>query len=99
MTIGCREWSSSPKTIEKMRALSKKEAEKLKTMRPGRRSVVRAEIEAMEAGTHLLLEREDWAPRTQSPVTMVRKVCEKMKREYRCEMLIDRSGWLIERIS
>ncbi len=82
-----------------MRTLNAKEAEKLKTRGPGRRTRVRAEIEAMAVGGHLLLERADWTQKTRSPKTMVRDVGRAMRREYACEMLIDSSGWLITRLS
>jgi hypothetical protein len=81
-----------------MRILTRKEAEKLKTKGPGRRSRVRAEIEALEVGVCLLLERSDWTQATRSPKTLVRDIEGKMGREYRCELLIDGSGWLVERL-
>ncbi len=84
---------------KEMRTLNAKEAEKLKTKGPGRRTRVRAEVEAMEVGGHLLLERADWTQKTRSPKTMVREVSLAMRREYVCEMLIDSSGWLITRLS
>lgn len=84
---------------KEMRTLNTKEAEKLKTKGPGRRTRVRAEVEAMEVGGHLLLERADWTQKTRSPKTMVREVSVAMRREYVCEMLIDSSGWLITRLS
>lgn len=81
-----------------MRRISKKEAEKLRTRLEGKRSLVRAEIESLNAGEVMLLERADWKQATHSPKGMVRQVEAKLKRKYTCAMLIDKSGWLIERL-
>ena len=81
-----------------MRPLTKKEAEKLKTMRSGPRSRVRAEIEAMQVGDVMLLGKEEWTRATQVPNHMVRQIEAALKRKYTCERVIDGSGWVIERV-
>lgn len=81
-----------------MKTISRKEAEKLKTMLDGSRSRVRAEVEAMEVGEIKLLGKEEWTRPTQTPKVMVRQVEARQRRKYRCERLIDGSGWLIERL-
>lgn len=81
-----------------MRRISKKEAEKLKTQVNGKRSRVRAEIESLEVGEIMLLERKDWTQPTHSPTRMVKQVETAMKRKYTCARLIDGTGWLIERL-
>ena len=77
--------------------MSKKEASQMKTSKNRYRSVVRAEIEAMEVGQVMLLERAEWTRKSQSPTTLVLDICRSTKRTYTCERLIDNSGWLIER--
>ncbi len=81
-----------------MKSISKKEAEKMRTMLAGRRSPVRAEVEAMEQGEIKLLSRDEWTRPTQSPNAMVRQVEQRLGRKYSCERVIDGSGWLIERL-
>ncbi len=82
-----------------MRIISKKEAALLKTAQDGRRSRVRAEIEAMEVGQYMLLDRESWTRKTQAPYHMVRQIEQQLRREYTCALLTDKSGWLIERVA
>jgi hypothetical protein len=81
-----------------MRLVSKKEAEKLRTMKNGNRSRVRAEMEAMDVGQTMVLDRTEWTRKTQVPSAVLRQIEAALKRKYRCEMLIDRSGWVIERL-
>jgi hypothetical protein len=81
-----------------MKIISRKEAAKLKTTRSGNRSRVRAEVEAMEVGQILLLDKESWTRKTQAPNIMVRQIEGQLKRKYTCERVIDGSGWLIERL-
>ncbi|MCF8258136.1 MAG: hypothetical protein K9J06_11305 [Flavobacteriales bacterium] len=80
-----------------MRRISKKEAEKLKTQLGGKRSRVRAEIESLEVGDIMLLERQDWTQATHTPTRMVQRVEIALKRKYTCGRLIDGTGWVIER--
>ncbi len=81
-----------------MKTISRKEAEKLKTMLDGSRSRVRAEVEAMEVGEIKLLSKAEWTRPAQTPKVMVRQVEARQRRKYSCERLIDGSGWLIERL-
>jgi hypothetical protein len=82
-----------------MRIITKKEAAQMKTARNGKRSRVRAEVEAMEVGQILLLDKESWTRKTQVPNAMVRQIEQQLKREYTCARVIDGSGWLIERVA
>ncbi len=81
-----------------MRTLSKKEMEKLTTVRKGHRSRARAEMEVMEVGEVKLLTKEEWTRPTQAPYHTVRQIEKAMKRKYRCEPLLDKTGWVIERL-
>jgi hypothetical protein len=81
-----------------MKALTKKEAEKLATRPRGRRSRVRAEVEVMAVGDIRLLTKEEWTRPTQPPYHMVRQIERSLKRSYSCEPVLDGSGWVIERV-
>jgi hypothetical protein len=81
-----------------MKAISKKEAEKLRVMRAGHRSPVRAEIEGMAAGDVQVLTKEEWTRSTQAPMHMLRQIEKRLGRKYTCQRLLDRSGWVIERV-
>jgi len=81
-----------------MRIISKKEAAQMKTKLDGNRSRARAEVEALEVGQILFLDKESWNRKTQGPSVMVRQIETRLKREYTCAAVIDGSGWLIERV-
>jgi len=57
-----------------MKALTRKEAEKLATKPRGKRSRVRAEVEVMAVGDIRLLTKEEWTRPTQPPYHMVRQI-------------------------
>jgi hypothetical protein len=80
-----------------VKRLTKKEAEKLQTMRMGFRSRVRAELEGMEVGEIRLLTKEEWTRPTQPPYHMLRQIEKALRRRYTCGRLLDGSGWVVER--
>jgi hypothetical protein len=81
-----------------MRRLSRKESAAMLKKPPGKMCVAYVHIAGMATGDIILLERSDWHQRKRSPCTMIRRIEKRFKSSYRIEILMDGSGWVIERL-
>lgn len=81
-----------------MKKLTKEEAKLLPKGPTGYYSPIRAYLLAMEPGEIILLEKKDWTRKTQTPFTYCNWLSKRTGKGWKCERLIDKSGWVIERV-
>lgn len=81
-----------------MKSLTKEEAQKLKKKPDGKSSYARGVLLNMNKGDIILMEPKDWKRKHMTPKTYCLQLGRKTKREWKCEELMDGTGWVIERI-
>jgi len=81
-----------------MRVISKEEAKLLPKRPDGKLSIVRGYLMTMPVGQVIVLERQDWKRKTQTPKTYCVLLGRKHNMNWKCETLLDGSGWVIERL-
>jgi len=81
-----------------MKKLTREEATQLPRRPNGNFSFIRGYLMAMKPGDFILLEKKDWTRKTQVPSTYCLWLSRKEKGEWRCETLLDKTGWVIERV-
>jgi hypothetical protein len=81
-----------------MKKLTKDEADKLFKGPQGFYSPTRAYLLAMNVGEVILLEKSDWPRKTQTPFTYCNWLGKRTGRLWKCEPLVDKTGWVIERL-
>jgi len=81
-----------------MKKLTREEAQ-LMDKRPFTRAcMARIYLMNMQPGDIILLERKDWTRKHHPPTTLIYQIERKEKREYKCDILANRTGWIIERL-
>jgi len=81
-----------------MKQITKEEAEQIKVRPHGRASYARGILLNMKVGDIIILEKKDWNQKSQQPGTYCLKLGRDVKRQWKCETIMDGSGWLIERV-
>lgn len=81
-----------------MKKLNRKQMDGMVLKPMGRASKARAFVMALEPGEGMLLERADWEAKVVGPTRMLRDVEKKTGRKYSCAVVVDGSGWVIERL-
>jgi len=81
-----------------MKRLTREEAEQIKKKPDGRGSLARGILITMGIGEIILLERKDWGRKAQTPKTYCLQLGRKTGMRWKCEVALDGSGWIVERV-
>ena len=81
-----------------IRKLSKQEFENTFKRPLGKKSLVRTYIESLEIGESFKIDRSDWHVRHKSPAYACRNVERGSRKRFKAYLVMDKSGWIIERV-
>jgi hypothetical protein len=79
-----------------MRAVSREEAGRF-AIKKGGSGVVRTAVLAMKPGDILLIERQDWRQKN-GPTQMLTRLKKGTGMDFKCEIVANGGGWLVERM-
>jgi hypothetical protein len=86
------------KRRQKMRKLTREEANKTPWKPDGKSSYARTVLMMMKKGDIILLEPKDWTQKTRTPGTYCLQLGRKTGGKWTCRTVADGSGWMIERV-
>jgi len=81
-----------------MKRITKAEAEQLVKRPDGKMSYVRGLLLTMKTGEVIILEKSEWKRKGQMPSTYCKWLGRKTTGAWKCETLMDGTGWVIERL-
>jgi len=81
-----------------MKRITKAEADQMVKRPDGRLTYARGLLITMKVGEVILLERKDWTRKWQVPSTFCKWLGRETTGAWKCETLMDGTGWVIERL-
>jgi len=81
-----------------MKHITKEEAQQIKVKPHGRASYARGVLLNMNIGDIIILEKADWNQKRLQPGTYCLQLGRDVKRLWKCETIVDGSGWVIGRV-
>lgn len=80
-----------------MKKITKEEKEKMLVQGRGRSSPVMSMLQAMKVGEILFVEKNDWKWQ-RGPGTICKRLEKNYGLKFKCNKVLDGSGWVIERM-
>ncbi len=80
-----------------MKKLTQEEADAIKVLTSGKRTLLRVTLLSMVVGEIILIEPHEWTWKNQPLSTYCRRLEKLSKRKFDCRKAVDGSGWVVKR--
>jgi hypothetical protein len=81
-----------------MKKLTEEEANAIKVLPPGKRTLLRVTLLSMQVGEVVFIEAHEWTWKNQPLSTYCRRLEKLNKRRFDCRKAVDGTGWVVRRV-
>ena len=84
--------------LQTMKKLTQEEADAIKVLPPGKKTLLRVTLLSMGVGEIVLIEPHEWTWKRQPLSTYCRRLEKLNKRRFDCKKAVDGTGWVVKRV-